>query len=223
MLTYAGINLRTKKFQVGSTTDFERRLSQHMTRDMNPEFNRALQKNPSEFYWIVSEDDGFNDRSEEQYYLDFYCGSVWCYNINPNAAEPPSQRGKKWWTNGKEVKRSHESPGPEWKEGVSESMLTAALDNAQKSVAEKDETGKSIHARRMANESHRKRNQDGKSVRAVELGDKWKHKLLELYQDPDHPELGITTAGAIVRKQKARGLPSGPENRVKVQKEGNNG
>jgi hypothetical protein len=102
-------------------------------------------------------------------------------------------------------------------------MLTAALDNAQKSVAEKDETGKSIHARRMANESHRKRNQDGKSVRAVELGDKWKHKLLELYQDPDHPELGITTAGAIVRKQKARGLPSGPENRVKVQKEGNNG
>jgi hypothetical protein len=34
--------------------------------------------------------------------------------------------------------------------------------------------------------------------------------------DPDHPELGITNAGALAKKQKSRGYPHGPANRVKV-------
>jgi hypothetical protein len=38
----------------------------------------------------------------------------------------------------------------------------------------------------------------------------------ELYEDPDHPELGCHNAGNLVRKQKARGLPSGKDNRVKA-------
>jgi len=38
----------------------------------------------------------------------------------------------------------------------------------------------------------------------------------ELYTDPDHPELGCHNAGNLVRKQKARGLPSGKDNRVKA-------
>ena len=218
MITYAGINLRTKKFQVGSTINFERRLSQHLSRDMNPEFNRSLQKNPNEFYWLVSEDDGLDDRSEEQHYLDFYFGSPWCYNSNPSASEPPYQGGKKWWTNGKEIKRSFECPGEGWEEGVSEEMRRSCQENALKSMTEKDEGGKSVHARRMAVESHKERNSEGKSLRAVELASKWKHKLQELYRDPDHPELGITTSSAIVKKQKSKGLPSGPENRVKVEK-----
>lgn len=34
--------------------------------------------------------------------------------------------------------------------------------------------------------------------------------------DPMHPELGIQNAGNLVRMQKKRGLPCGPENRIQV-------
>ena len=93
MITYAGINITSKKFQVGSTTDFERRYKQHRSGKGDLEFQRSLRKNPENFYWIVSEDDGLDERIEEQYYLDFYCGSVWCYNQNPSASAPPSHLG----------------------------------------------------------------------------------------------------------------------------------
>ena len=36
------------------------------------------------------------------------------------------------------------------------------------------------------------------------------------YIDPDHLELGECAAPVLVRKQKARGLPSGPSNRVRI-------
>jgi hypothetical protein len=96
MITYLGINLVNKRFQVGSTTDFERRCKEHHNSDINPEFHRALRKDPGNFYWIASEDDGLMTRNEEQFYLDFYFGTVWCYNSNPNADAPPSRKGKKW-------------------------------------------------------------------------------------------------------------------------------
>lgn len=96
MFTYAGINLTNKKFQIGSTTDFDRRYSQHLKSKDNPEFHNALRKNPSNFYWFISENDGLDDRSEEQYYLDFHFGSSWCYNLNPFANEPPSRKGEVW-------------------------------------------------------------------------------------------------------------------------------
>ena len=91
MITYAAINLTNKKFQVGSTTDFERRCKEHHRTDMNPEFNRALKKNPENFYWIQGVDDGLDDRSEEQYYLDFYHGTVWCYNYSSGAEHPGAE------------------------------------------------------------------------------------------------------------------------------------
>jgi hypothetical protein len=93
VITYAAINLTNKKFQVGSTTDFGRRCKQHHNSDENPEFHRALRKDPANFYWIVSEDDGLGTRDEEQYYLDFYHGTPWCYNLNPSASAPPSRKG----------------------------------------------------------------------------------------------------------------------------------
>jgi len=38
----------------------------------------------------------------------------------------------------------------------------------------------------------------------------------QMWEDPDHPELGVLQPGPLVRKQKARGLPHGRENRRKV-------
>ena len=93
MITYAGINLTSKKFQVGSTTDFVRRYKEHRSGKGDLEFQRSLRKNPENFYWVVGDDDELNTRVEEQYYLDFYCGTVWCYNHNPLASAPPSHLG----------------------------------------------------------------------------------------------------------------------------------
>ena len=102
MITYVAINLTNKKFQVGSTIDFKRRCKEHHDEKGNLEFQRSLSKNPENFYWIVSEDDGLDTRDEEQYYLDFYHGTAWCYNHNPSASSPPSPRGKTWeWSENK--------------------------------------------------------------------------------------------------------------------------
>jgi len=102
VITYAAINLTNKKFQVGSAVDFEQRCKQHHSGKGDLEFQRSLRKDPENFYWIVGEDDGLETRDEEQYYLDFYHGSVWCYNHNPSASAPPSPKGRTWkWSDKK--------------------------------------------------------------------------------------------------------------------------
>jgi hypothetical protein len=110
VITYAAINLTNKKFQVGSAVDFDQRCKQHHRGKGDLEFQRSLRKDPQNFYWIVSEDDGLNDRSEEQHYLDFHCGAEWCYNHNPSASAPPSPKGRTWvWTD--EKKKAITGPG----------------------------------------------------------------------------------------------------------------
>ena len=79
---------------MGSTVDFTSRQKGHLNSNEDYPFQNSLRKDPENFYWIVSEDDELDTRDEEQYYLDFYHGTVWCYNLNPKAAVPPSQLGK---------------------------------------------------------------------------------------------------------------------------------
>ena len=88
------------------------------------------------------------------------------------------------------------------------SLKTAAILHA-----EKDEKGRSLHAVRTLLKVHEVKDEDGKSKHAKERGrvagnQKW--------EDPDHPELGLVPAGVLVRKQKARKLPHGKENRRRV-------
>jgi hypothetical protein len=122
VITYAGINLTNKKFQVGSTTDFERRCKEHHREKGDLEFQRSLKKDPENFYWIVSEDDGLDTRDEEQYYLDFYHGSVWAYNHNPSASSPPSPKGRTWKQDPGKIKKGEDhhlfgtKHTEEWKE-----------------------------------------------------------------------------------------------------------
>jgi len=106
MITYLAINLTNRKFQVGSTVNFNRRCRQHHQGKGDLEFQRSLRKNPENFYWIVSEDDGLETRDEEQYYLDFYHGTVWCYNHNPNAEAPYYE-----WTEDRKLLRSEKVSG----------------------------------------------------------------------------------------------------------------
>ena len=82
MITYVPINLTNKKFYVGSAVDFDRRWRQHLNSTASYPFQNALRKNPDRFFVLVSEDDGLDTRDEEQFYLDFYHGSEWCYNLS---------------------------------------------------------------------------------------------------------------------------------------------
>jgi hypothetical protein len=88
VITYLGITLNNRKFYVGSAVDFERRQKGHLKSKDNYPFQNALRKNPEAVYWIASEDDGLDTREEEQFYLDFYFGSEWCYNLSPYSNQP---------------------------------------------------------------------------------------------------------------------------------------
>ena len=115
MITYAAINLTNKKFYVGSTTNFDARCKRHHRNEGDLAFHRSLRKNPENFYWIVGEDDGLETRDEEQYYLDFYHGTMWCYNLRPSAESGGNTcSNTTWWNNGKEDRRSNECPGEGW-------------------------------------------------------------------------------------------------------------
>ena len=93
VITYIPLNIKKKKFQVGSTVDFPRRQKDHF-RDKNTiPFLNDLRNHPEDFFWFVSVDDGLDDRSEEQHYIDFYFGSEWCYNLNPSTTQPPNLTG----------------------------------------------------------------------------------------------------------------------------------
>ena len=123
MITYAAINLTNKKFYVGSTIDFEGRVKKHhSSRDDYP-FQNSLRKNPESFYWIVSEDDGLDTREEEQYYLDFYYGTMWSYNLNAKADCPPNLRGRtgQWSEESRASRRGEGNPAfgkDPWNKGL---------------------------------------------------------------------------------------------------------
>jgi len=123
MITYLAINLTNKKFQVGSSIQPEVRIKQHLNSKDEIAFHRSIRRDPDNFYWVIGTDDGLgnDDRSDEQFYLDFYYGSRWCYNINPAAERPPDHTGKTQWKNEltQEQKMCFEKPeGKGWERGT---------------------------------------------------------------------------------------------------------
>jgi group I intron endonuclease len=95
MINYVPINLSNRKFYVGSTTDFGRRWKQHLKSNADYPFQNALRKNPDKFFVLISEDDGLETREEEQFYLDFYQGSEWCYNLSDSSYTPGKEACRK--------------------------------------------------------------------------------------------------------------------------------
>jgi group I intron endonuclease len=94
MITYVPINLSNKKFYVGSTIDFEQRWGNHLKSSVNYPFQNSLRNEPENFFVLISEEDGLDTREEEQYYLDFYHGSNWCYNLSSKVNQPSGFLGK---------------------------------------------------------------------------------------------------------------------------------
>lgn len=81
MKTYCAIHIPSKKFYIGSSTNFEQRQKDHYRVKTYP-FHRKLNKSPNEFFWFVSVDDGLDTREEEQFYLDFWFGHPLCWNLS---------------------------------------------------------------------------------------------------------------------------------------------
>jgi hypothetical protein len=118
VITYVPINLTNKKFYVGSTNDFNRRWRSHLNSTDNYPFQNSLRNDPENFFVLISEDDGLDTRDEEQYYLDFYHGTAWCYNLRPSAESGGDTCSNTvWWNNGIRNQRSAVCPGEGWQPG----------------------------------------------------------------------------------------------------------
>jgi group I intron endonuclease len=118
VITYVPINLSNRRFYIGSTVNFAPRWKDHLNKKSNYPFQNALQKNPENFFVLISEDDGLETREEEQFYLDFYHGSGQCYNISSDATAPMSGR-----THTKEaIEKFRRDHTEEWKREHSERM-----------------------------------------------------------------------------------------------------
>jgi len=104
VITYRATNQKNGKWYVGSTTtSFERRKREHLNSTTNLPFHNALRRDPGAFTWEIldeSEEDVVT-RSHEQYVLDGWWGTEYCYNINPHAngmtSEQASESAKKQW------------------------------------------------------------------------------------------------------------------------------
>ena len=89
MKTYLVCDLTDKTFYVGSTTT-ENRPFDHIKGPSHENWKiRKAKKRKHAFFVFVSEDDGFEDRREEQFYLDFYYGTEWSLNLSSRAVGNP--------------------------------------------------------------------------------------------------------------------------------------
>ena len=92
-----------------------------------------------------------------------------------------------------------------------------SVENCEKLHAEKTEEGKSAHAVRMgqaaAAVNHAKKDELGRSLVGVALA---ANTNSQRWEDPDHPELGVSNPGLLARRQRLRGYPHGKENRRRV-------
>ena len=117
MITYIATNTLTGKFYIGSTTDFEKRKKQHLKSTKNLPFQNALRLNPDAFRWEYFEDE-HTERTWEQALLDLYCGSKFCYNLNPNVLTPPENKGVNNPNHGKERPEETKKKISKTKQGV---------------------------------------------------------------------------------------------------------
>jgi len=91
MNTYAVVDVTDKTFYIGSTKT-KTRPFEHVSKNGHENWRlRQAKSHGHQFFVFVSEDDGLGDkdRSEEQFYLDFYFGTPWCLNLSDTASGNP--------------------------------------------------------------------------------------------------------------------------------------
>jgi hypothetical protein len=93
-----------------------------------------------------------------------------------------------------------------------------AVKSMEKLHADKNPDGKSIHALRCLQKIHSLKDENGKSVVGVKVA-KNTNSQRWMCLTTGH----VSNPGALSRYQQKRGISTDPENRVKLEKEGNNG
>ena len=93
--TYKATNQKNGKWYVGSTTtSLGRRKREHLNSSAHLPFHNALRKDPTAFVWEVLDEteEEVVTRSHEQYVLDGWWGTEYCYNVNPKATGCTSEQ-----------------------------------------------------------------------------------------------------------------------------------
>ena len=166
MQTYLAIDLSSLKFYVGSTNNFGRRWRDHYKSTDNLPFQNALRTRPDLFYWVCADDDGLDNREEEQFYLDFYHGSPWCFNVSSRTSRPevPSDQRSEMT---KETHKKHPDLGVRMGRASQEKYPGRGAEILQKFKEENPERNRE-HARMAGQASARKHS---KPVICVETGE----------------------------------------------------
>jgi hypothetical protein len=113
------------------------------------------------------------------------------------------------WDYYRKEKREHMYKMLEEKDSQGKSLMSKKAHKV--TYAEKTEDGKSAHAVIAAKASHSVKNEEGKSVRGVEAAKRNNSKRYKCLTTGF-----ISNPGALSRYQAAKGLSTGPENRVEV-------
>jgi hypothetical protein len=94
-------------------------------------------------------------------------------------------------------------------QGVKKSLMTPEERKESNARINKARIGKKYkeEAKNKMSVSHKNSIKSQENIRA---------RNTKEWMDPNHPELGIRTVSGLVRMQRKRGLPSGPNARVKV-------
>lgn len=182
MITYVPIDLNNRKFYVGSTNDFTTRWNAHRTSKDNYPFQNALRKSPENFFVLISEDDGLETREEEQFYLDFYYGSQWCYNLSANATAPFQGRAHSAESKEKISRAGETNPnfGNRWEWEWTDSQIRALEQRPRGeehhwSRLNRDMSGENntFYGRRHTQESNEKNRQAHLGENSSVFGTKW--------------------------------------------------
>jgi group I intron endonuclease len=236
MITYKATNTKNGKWYVGSTLNFEKRKKQHLNSKQKTPFHNALRKSPEIFLWEILEENDLNTRDTEQFILDEYFGSEQCYNLSSSAGGFNSEMAKKaslsrtddgkrqgGLKSGPKVgKLTHEKHPEKMKEN-GKKTLTLLIERNPNHQSDAGKIGGRLGSRE-------KKRVGGLKCKELKIGmfslsterrsEISRNNITklnsQLWEDPDHPELGAHTAGTLVSMQKRRGFPSGKENRVRV-------
>jgi group I intron endonuclease len=236
MITYRALNTQNKKWYVGSAIDFERRKKEHLNSKQNTPFHNALRKNPELFVWEILQEDNSNHRQFEQLILDIWFGSKYCYNLsssaggfNSDTARKASlsrtEEGKKQGgrVSGSKVGKITHQKYPEKMKNNGSKTLALLIERNHNHQSDAGKVGGKSG-------SSDKKRKGGIKCRDKKIGmfsispdrrseisrDTAKKTFSQRWMDPNHPELGIQSAGTLVCMQKRRGYPHDRENRIRV-------
>ena len=115
-----------------------------------------------------------------------------------------------WWAEANKIGCGSSTKGGRKAEASRKNLSGGGEKRVQMAIARGENPAQSLLD---GQQKWRDRDSEGYIRQKVERGT---HMMKLRYYDPDHPELGIRAPGPLVRMQKARGYPHGPENRVKV-------